>query len=170
MSTLFLNSEYCCVDCHTFVHIYVPYLYHTTGCILLSYRNPFQIKIWPNERNSAVINKTMWMCGGNIKNAAKWSKVKWSKLCWGCEEWVSAVKLNEGKVTMKCEYISSWHYVFHYRYCLVYNIPTFINIHWFNCICTVFIVCSVSFIVCVVLCAVFFFLSSFIDNQILQIF
>jgi hypothetical protein len=44
----------------------------------------------------------------------------------------------------------------------VYSILVFININLFNCscvvanhICIVFILCSVSFIACVVLCAVF---------------
>jgi hypothetical protein len=52
-----------------------------------------------------------------------------------------------------------WHYLFHYCYCLVYSMVIFININLFNCssncVCIVFIVCSVPFIVCVVLCAVF---------------
>jgi hypothetical protein len=98
----------------------------------------------------------------------KWSEVKWSevtgnKLWWGCEGCVSVVKWNEGKVLVKCECISSWHYAFHYCYCLVYSMLILLNINlfdcgWncicFSCICIAFIVCSVSF-VCVVLCAVF---------------
>jgi hypothetical protein len=95
-----------------------------------------------------------------------WWEGKGSKLWWGwwgCEGCVSIVKLNEGKVMVKCGCISSWHYVFHYCYCLVYSILTFININIFNCSCNcifiVFIVCCVSFIVCVVLfeCDVIYF-------------
>jgi hypothetical protein len=85
--------------------------------------------------------------------------VKGSKLWRGCEGNVSVVKWNEGKVMVKYERISSWHYVFHYCYCLVYNMLIFININLYNCSCNfiyiVFIVCSVSLFVYVVLCAVF---------------
>jgi hypothetical protein len=67
---------------------------------------------------------------------------------------------------VKCVYISSRHYVFHYYYCLVYSMLTFININLSNCSCNCIVVvvsvfslysllCSVSFVVYVVLCAVF---------------
>jgi hypothetical protein len=57
----------------------------------------------------------------------KWSEVKWSgvkgsKLWRGYERCVSVVKWNEGKIMVKCECISSWHYVFYYCYCLVHRI------------------------------------------------
>jgi hypothetical protein len=78
---------------------------------------------------------------------------------WSREGCVSIVKWDAGKVMVKCGCTSSWHYLFHYCYFLVYSIIIFININLFNCscncICIVFIVCSVSYIVCVVLCAVF---------------
>jgi hypothetical protein len=55
------------------------------------------------------------------------------------------------------------HHVFHYWCCLVYSMIIFININLYNCSCNciccsctcifiVFIVCSMSFVVCVVLC------------------
>jgi hypothetical protein len=117
------------------------------------------------KRVSKVINKAKWMCGGNHPKI-QWSEVKRSWREVNCGEDVkralSVVTWNEGKVMVKCECISSWHYVFHYCYCSVYSIFIFIIINLFNCIynciccscnCSriLFIVYGVSFIVCVVL-------------------
>jgi hypothetical protein len=50
---------------------------------------------------------------------------------------------------VKCECNSSHHYVFHYLYCLVYSMLNFLLIVIFiNHICIIFIVCSVTVIVC----------------------
>jgi hypothetical protein len=81
------------------------------------------------------------------------------------EVWGSKLWLNEGK--------ASWHYVFHYCFCLVYSMLIFININLYNCCCEIYItvvviicihsvycvlycvrsfVCCVSFDRCVILC------------------
>jgi hypothetical protein len=67
-----------------------------------------------------VINKAKCRCGRNHPKMHS-SKVRWSELWLGCEGYVSLVKLNEGKVMVTCECIRTWHYVFHYCYCLVYS-------------------------------------------------
>jgi hypothetical protein len=81
------------------------------------------------------------------------SEVKW--LWWGCEGYISVVKWNEGKVMVKCGRIRTWHYIFHYSYCLVCSILIFLLILIYlievvivfvvviNHICIVFILCSV---------------------------
>jgi hypothetical protein len=63
--------------------------------------------------------------GEERRGEGRWDEVRWgevrrSRLWWGCEGCVSVVKWNEGKVMVKCECISSWHYVFHYCYCIIY--------------------------------------------------
>jgi hypothetical protein len=72
------------------------------------------------KRVRKVINKAKWMCGRNHPKM-QWSEVKRSELWWGFEGYVSVVKWNEGKVMVKCECISSWHYVSHYCHCLLYT-------------------------------------------------
>jgi hypothetical protein len=95
----------------------------------------------------------------------RWGEVKGSKLWRGCEGYVSVVKWNEGKVMMKHECIRSWHYVFHYCYCLVYSVLIFINISLYNCSYNC-ICCSCNCIHCV--CYVLYCLCSFLYCVLFQ--
>jgi hypothetical protein len=63
-----------------------------------------------------VTNKAKWRCGENHP-IMQWSEVKWSTLWWGCEGYICLVECNEGKVMVKRECISPWHYIFHYCFC-----------------------------------------------------
>jgi hypothetical protein len=54
---------------------------------------------------------------------------------------------------VKCECNGSWQYVLHYCYCVVHSMINFLVINCGNC--NVVTVCSVSLVVCGVLCAVF---------------
>jgi hypothetical protein len=67
-------------------------------------------------------------------------KIQGGKL-WGNEGYLEVMKWNGGKATVKCQYNSSWQYIFHCCYCLVHTVLNHL------CIRLVFIVCSVSFIV-----------------------
>jgi hypothetical protein len=110
------------------------------------------------KRVRRVINEEKWRCGGIHKKSSqvKSSEVKSSEFWGGCEVYVGVVKWNEGKTMVIRECNVSWHYAFHYCYCLVYRMLNFSLIIIFtNWIRFEFIVCSVSLIVWVVLWGVF---------------
>jgi hypothetical protein len=69
------------------------------------------------------------------------------------------MKWNEGKVIVKCGCITLCHYVFHYCYCLVYSMLNFLLIFIYIIVVVIvfafYSLCSVSFIVRVVLCVMF---------------
>jgi hypothetical protein len=74
-------------------------------------------------------------------------------------KYASVVKRNEGKVMVKCECISSCHYVFHYCYCLTYSMLIVININLYVVVVIVFALyslCVVCPLLCIFVCCVSF--------------